>query len=151
LSWSEEDIRHLDGIISPLVKQSQSPHHICINNKDSIMVSESTVYRLIESGILVARNIDLARKVRFRKRKKKKDLKVDKACRLERTYQDFTKYMEENPDTPVTELDSVEGVKGGKVLLTIHFVKAEMMLAFLRDYNDSQSVIDIFNKLYELL
>lgn len=151
LSWSEEDIRHLDEIISPLVKQSQSPHHICVTNKDSIMVSESTVYRLIESGILIARNIDLARKVRFRKRKKKKDLKVDKACRLERTYQDFTKYMEENPDTPVTELDSVEGVKSGKVLLTIHFVKAEMMLAFLRDYNDSQSVIDIFNKLYQLL
>lgn len=30
----------------------------------------------------------------------------------------------------------------------IHFVKTEMMLAFLRDYNDSQSVIDIINKLY---
>ena len=42
-------------------------------------------------------------------------------------------YMKENPDTPVTELDSVEGTKGGKVLLTIHFEKAEMMLAFLRD------------------
>ncbi|MFR6426375.1 MAG: hypothetical protein ACLUNO_13285 [Oscillospiraceae bacterium] len=35
-----------------------------------------------------------------------------------------------------------------KVLLTIHFVKAELMLAFLRDHNDSQSVIDIFERLY---
>ena len=34
------------------------------------------------------------------------------------------------------------------MLLTIHFVKAECMLAFLRDSNDSQSVIDIFEKLY---
>ena len=51
----------------------------------------------------------------------------------------------------MTELDSVEGKKGGKVLLTIHFVKAEMMLAFLRDYNDSASVIATFDKLYHLL
>ena len=45
-------------------------------------------------------------------------------------------------------MDSVEGKKGGKVLLTLHFVKAECMLAFLRDANDSQSVIHIFNRLY---
>ncbi|MCR4992424.1 MAG: helix-turn-helix domain-containing protein [Lachnospiraceae bacterium] len=43
LSLSEEDVRHLDEIISPLVQQSQSPHHICVTNKDSIMVSESTI------------------------------------------------------------------------------------------------------------
>ena len=42
----------------------------------------------------------------------------------------------------------MEGKKGNKVLLTIHFVKAELMLAFLRDHNDSQSVIDIFERLY---
>ena len=45
------------------------------------------------------------------------------------------------------QLDSVEGKKGGKVLLTVHFVKCEMMLAFLRDANDAKSVIDIFNSL----
>ena len=42
----------------------------------------------------------------------------------------------------------MEGVQGGKVLLTIHFVGASLMLAFLRDSNDSQSVIDIFDRLY---
>ena len=45
-------------------------------------------------------------------------------------------------------MDTVEGTKGGKVLLTIHFVKTELMIAFLRDSNDSQSVIDTFEKLY---
>lgn len=59
--------------------------------------------------------------------------------------------MNNNPGTPITELDSVEGKKGGKVLLTIHFVKAEMMLAFLRDHNDSQSVINIFERIYQEL
>lgn len=150
ISLTEEELRHLNEIVSPLLKQSQSPHHICATNKDTIMVSESTIYRLVDSRILTARNIDLPRKTRFRRRKQKVHVKVDKACRIGRSYEDFKKYMEENPDTAVTELDTVEGVRGSKVLLTIHFVKTEMMLAFLRDHNDSQSVIDIFNRLYDL-
>ena len=48
-------------------------------------------------------------------------------------------------------MDSVEGKKGGAVLLTLHFVKSEFMLAFYREHNDSRSVTDIFNDLYEKL
>ena len=59
--------------------------------------------------------------------------------------------MEQHPDTPVTELDSVIGTRGSKVLLTIHFVEAEFMLAFLRERNDSASVIAVFEHLYDLL
>ena len=90
----------------------------------------------------------MPRKVRYAKRKKKKDFKVDKACRTGRTYQDFLAFCKEHPELPVTQMDSVEGTRGGKVLLTIHFVKAECMLAYLRNANDSQSVIAIFEKLY---
>jgi IS30 family transposase len=57
-------------------------------------------------------------------------------------------FINENLDTPVVEMDSVEGVKGGKVLLTIHFREPQFMLAFLRDANTSQPVINIFEKLY---
>ena len=56
-----------------------------------------------------------------------------------------------NPSLPVAELDSVEGIKGGSVLLTIHFVLPKLQLAFLREANDSKSVTDIFDHLYELL
>ena len=53
-----------------------------------------------------------------------------------------------HPDASVRQLDSVEGIKGGAVLLTIHFVEQQLQLAFLRQHNDSQSVIDIFDRLY---
>lgn len=150
-NFAEEDLQYLDSVITPLIKQGQSPHNICINNPDTIMISESSIYRLINASLLSAQNVDLSRKVRFRIRKKPNEFKVDKACRIGRTYDDFQKFMEANPDTFVTELDSVEGKMGGKVLLTIHFVKSELMLAFLRDHNDSKSVTDIFNYLYHLL
>lgn len=45
-------------------------------------------------------------------------------------------------------MDSVEGIKGGKVLLTIHFVNSSFMLAYIKDHNDAQSVINKFNKTY---
>ena len=148
-SYAEEEIDMLDKLISPLVKKGQSPHFIYAENKDSIMVSERTIYNLINTSAFSARNLDLPRRVRFKPRKKKVHFKVDKTCRIGRDYACFQKYLEEHPDTPVIELDSVEGKKGGKVLLTIHFVKCEMMLAFLRNSNTAQSVIDIFDSLYE--
>ncbi len=54
--------------------------------------------------------------------------------------------MEENPDTPIVQIDTVEGkLDGGAVLLTLHFVEIEFMLAFLREANTAQSVISIIN------
>ena len=148
ISLSEEEIKHLDSFVSPLIKRGQSLNHICANNMDSLMVSESTLYRLVDYNLFSARNIDLPRKVRYKPRRHKKNFKVDKGCRIGRTFEDFQKFMTEHTKLSVTQIDSVEGKKGGKVLLTIHFVKSELMLAFIRDSNDSQSVIDVFERLY---
>ena len=74
---------------------------------------------------------------------------MDKGCRIGRNYEDFQKFIAEHTGTPVVQIDTVEGVKGGACLLTIHFVKTQMMLAFLREHNTSASVTDIFNMLYD--
>jgi IS30 family transposase len=146
---SEEEAMRLDSIISPLVAKGQSPHAICVNHMDELMCNERTIYNYIDKGILTVKNIDLPRKVRYSIRKPKKDaFKVDKQCRIGRTYEDFCSYIAEHPDTPITQMDSVEGRKGGKVLLTLHFTIPQLMLAFLRDANTSQSVIDTIDRLY---
>ena len=61
------------------------------------------------------------------------------------------KYGAEHPDSPVGEMDSVLGDVGGKVLLTMQFNNCGLMLAFLRNTNHSQSVIDVFNLLEKRL
>lgn len=149
----QDEINYLNSILTPLIKeQGQSIHHAVINNKNKIMHSENKIYKLIDLGLLEVRNIDLPRKVRFRQRVKQVTIyKVDKNCLENRTYEDFEKYMQENPDTSIVEMDTVEGKKGGKVLLTIHFVNCSFMLAFIREHNDAQSVIDIFNNLQDIL
>ena len=148
---SSEELKRIDGIISPLIKQGQSIHQICVNNVDLIMLDEKTIYNYIDAGLLSVCNCDLPRKVRYRIRKKKKPVRVDKKCHIGRTYEDFQEYMAANPDVSVVEIDSVEGRKGGKVFLTIFFQNCNLMLAFLRDVNTARSVTDIFNQLYVLL
>ena len=105
------------------------------------MCSEKTIYNYIDSNLLSVKNLDLPRKVAYRKRKLSSvSFKVDKSCR-----------NKSNPDIPIVQMDSVEGTKGGKVLLTIHFTVPQFMLAFIRDANTSRSVRDVFNELYTKL
>lgn len=152
ISYTKEEIDYLNNFLKPLIDQKQSLHHICINNKNKMICSERELYRLINNNVLEIKNIDLPRKVRYRERKKEITYyKVDKNCLESRKYQDFLNYIKENPDTAIVQMDSVEGIKGGKVLLTIHFVSCEFMLAFLRNQNDAQSVIDVFDKLEDIL
>lgn len=151
LCVSEEEISRLNKIISPLIQNGQSVNQVYINHEDELMCSEKTIYNYIDACMFDVRNIDLPRKVKFRERYKKPEFKVDKGCRIGRNYEAFISYMEKNPDTPVVQMDSVIGSKGGKCLLTIHFVECSLMLAFLRDANTSKSVIDIYNQLEQEL
>jgi IS30 family transposase len=151
LCVSEAEIDRLNKIISPLVQNGQSVHQIYVSHEDELMCSEKTFYNYIDACLFDVRNIDLPRKVKFRERYKKPEFKVDKGCRTGRNYEAFSAFIEKDPDTAVVQMDSVIGAKGGKCLLTIHFVDTSMMLAFLRDANTSKSVIDIFNQLDETL
>ena len=153
ITYNELELNNLNDILNPLIiEQKQSIHHVVVNNKNKIMCSEKEIYNLINAGVLDVKSIDLPRKIRYRQRKKTSTYyKIDKQCLIGRTYQDYLELMKQYPDTPVVQMDTVEGIKGGKVLLTIHFVNCEFMLAFLREHNDAQSVIDIFNNLEKIL
>ncbi len=82
LSFSEQELQQLDKLISPLILKGQSLNHICANNKDSIMVSESTLYRLINDNYLKVRNIDLPRKVKYAKLLQNKKVLLKKTMNL---------------------------------------------------------------------
>jgi len=151
LCVSEDEVARLNKIISPLVQNGQSVHQIYVTHEDELMCSEKTIYNYIDACLFDVRNIDLPRKVKFRERYKKPEFKVDKGCRIGRNYDDFQAFLAKNQDTTVVQMNSVIGSKGGKCLLTIHFVDTSLMLAFFRDANTSKSVTDIYEMLYETL
>lgn len=148
---TEEELRALDALVSPLVRQGQSVHHILTNHPDRFDLNEKTVYRYIAGGLLHAKNGDMPRVCSLKPRSRKPvEHKIDTKCRLARTYADFQAFTAAAPDVRVVEMDSVIGRIGGKVLLTLLFLDTHLMLAFLRDRNDSQSVIDAFAQLWKL-
>lgn len=148
---SEVELERINKLVTPLIKNGQSIHQIYESNVDELMCSEKTLYNYIDACLLDVRNIDLPRKVKYRPRYKRPEFKIDRGCRIGRTYKDFQEFIEQNPEINVVQMDSVIGSKGGKVMLTIHFVDTSFMLAFLRDANTSQSVIEIWDMLHRVL
>ncbi len=51
-----EELQRLDDIISPLIRQGQSIHQICVNNADDIMCDERSIYNYVDAGILSVAN-----------------------------------------------------------------------------------------------
>ena len=146
INMSELELSNLDKLISPLVKQGQSISHIYKTH--DINCSRSTLYNYVSNNCFSIGPIDLPRKVRLKKRKKKKAIeKKDSKARINRTYEDFQKYIEQNPELPIVEMDTVEGVKGGRVLLTFLFRSSRLMLAFILLEKTQSEVLKIFNML----
>lgn len=152
INVSETELKKMDGYLSPLIKNGQSVHHIMASHPDQFSYCEKSIYTYVRSKLLGVQFWDMPRMARMKPRRNKSiEHKVDKNCRIGRTYADYQQFLRNNPDTAVVEMDSVIGSIGGKVLLTILFTNCSLMLAFLRDRNTSQSVIDVFDGLFDML
>lgn len=130
---TKSELEDMDNIISPLVKKGQSIAHIYTNHKAELNCCKRTLYNYIDKQLFTVRNIDLPRKVKFKKRKKSKvRIRNAQSFRKGRTYEDFLKYVDQNPNAHVVEMDTVHGKrKKGKVFLTFFFRNSSLLLAFI--------------------
>lgn len=126
---NKESFYETERIISEAVRRGQHIYHIIRSN--SLSVSSATVYRHIKKRYYSITPLDLPRAVKFKPRKSKKSDFVPKQTREGRTFKDFLAFRDDNPDIPLTQLDTVIGRIGGKVILTIHFVQSDFMAGLL--------------------
>lgn len=142
---TEEELKKVNDLLTPLVKDKSQPiSHIYATHCDEIPFSRKTLYNHIDNGLLKISNIDLSRKVRYKPRKKHKK-KINKTkLRKNRTFKDFLKYVSEHPDDNIIEMDTVEGKKGGPVLLTLQDVKTKFQIAHLMKSKTSSNVKKVF-------
>ena len=149
---SADEIKKIDELISPLIKKGQSICHIFANHEDEISCSEKTLYNYVDSGILSVKNIDLPRKVRYKRRKKKRAPQKDYKYRIGRTYKDFLDFQKANPDLNYVQMDTVKGSRDkGKCFLTMQFVKFDLLLIFILDSCTQKAVTEVFDRLSNLL
>jgi IS30 family transposase len=147
INMTEADLIALDSVVSPLIKQGQSPY-VILQNHPHLGISEKTLYNYIESGALSVKNLDLYKKVKYKPRSTKPKIIKDTGIYQGRTYADFCSLIEEYPDTNVVEMDTVHGCKGSKkVLLTFFFRNCSLLLAFLINDLKPASVNKVFDEL----
>lgn len=148
---SEAEIRQYNELIRHGGHNGQSLHHIMSAHKDVFQKCSKSLYNYFNQGIFSLPRGEMPRMCMRKPRKVEKIRhKVDPKCRSGRTLADYEKYCLEHPNLPNVQMDSVIGSVGGKVLLTLQF-ECGMMLAWLRDTNNSQSVIEYFDLLEQKL
>lgn len=119
---TSKELKNIDDIIFPLIFKGQSLFHIFTYHKKEINCCERTLYNYFDKNAFTARNIDLPIKVKYKPRKKSiPPIIKESNYRIGRTFTDFVKFIEDNPNIPVVEMDTVHGTRSGKVLLTFIF------------------------------
>lgn len=111
INMSPEELQKLNDLISPLILKGQPLSHIFAIHADEIPVCRRTLYNYLDQRVFQARNIDLPRRVRYKKRKKKSEPRksriLQQVYRNKRTYVDFERFMEAHPDLNIVEMDTV--------------------------------------------
>lgn len=151
IDMSSTEFKHLNDTVSKEIKNGHSFSMIIRNHKNEFPVGKRTLYNYVENGYLDIINLDLPRKVRYKKRKHnnlnhpKKDTKI----RINRTYEDFKDYVknynDNNFNINIVEMDTVEGIKGESLLLTLLWRSSNFMLAFKIENKEADSVNFFFN------
>lgn len=151
---SPEAIEEIENTIVPLIKdKKQSINQIYNNHSDILYFSKTTFYRYVDSGVLSLCNLDLPKKVKYKKRKTKKDTDYKRRLAIlrGRTFEEFLSFKTCHPSMNVCEMDTVEGKKAGKVFLTILIRETKFMLIRLLDKKNIACVNKEIDKLKEIL
>lgn len=157
INLTNDELRELNDLITPLVLKGQPLSHIFAVHADEIPCTRRTLYNYFDMGLFKARNLDLPRRVRYKKRRKHTERPAEssinkQAYRNKRTYKDFEFFMERHPDLEVVELDTVKGTRSsGKCLMTLLFRKSNFMIAILLPKCTQECVINAFNYLTDIL
>lgn len=155
IDMTSTEFKELNAIVSNEIRQGHSFAMIIRNHEFS--VGKRTLYNYVEKGYLDVINLDLPRKVRYKKRNhNNKDIpKKDTKIRMNRTYEDFKDYVkhynDNNFNINIVEMDTVEGIKGDSLLLTLLWRQANFMLAFKIENKEAETVSNVFCYLKDFL
>ena len=151
---TKAEIDALNELLVPRIKSGQPLAHIYASHKDEMPVSLRSLYNYVELGELQIKNIDLRRKVRYRKRRKPRDPNdFHQEYRIGRTYEDFHIYMrKQKKECPYVEMDTIIGARGSrKRILSMMLVDYNILLLFLLPDGKEGSVKRVFDYLEELI
>ena len=147
-------LKRIDEVVTEGLSRGLSIEVIV--NSSNLDVSVSTVYRLIDNGDLPnVMNLDLKRKVRYKQKKSKgARIRTDPARKIGRTYEDFQRFLSNEPSNlPVWQMDTLIGkpAKEEKCVLSLLHSHSNLQLYFLLPEHTSNAVSVCFEQIRRLL
>lgn len=128
---TDAELRYIDDLVSPRIRQGQSPYAVIAALREQLPVSSRTLYRLINGGYPGAVHMDLPEAVQIKTKQplRERNYKVDRDCLNGRKYEDFCTGC----------------------LLTLHFAESHFMGTVLLDHRTTYDVKKAFGDLYTKL
>lgn len=145
-------LERLSKTVVPLLKKGQSVPVILANHPE-LHMCPATLYNYISMGLIAGvSNMTLPRKVKFKKRRRKKD-EGEKRQRRDLTGRDYDAFLQLPDEVRATckEMDTVIGRVGGKCLLTFCWRGHELFYARLLPSKEADSVRDAVDDIEMLM
>lgn len=147
------ELNNIARIITPLIEQGQSIYQILENHKE-INLCSKTLYNYIEMGLFKdwgITNLSLKRKVKRKIRSKKLHKRNEPADYTGRKYEDYIKFIAENPNIPTTEMDTVYNNAQGPYIQTFIFEHTGLMIGILHSEKTANSMASSLDKFQDVL
>ena len=147
IDLTEDEAKELTEAVRAGLIKGQSIHHI-FESRD-LPCSERSFYRYVENDDIPIKSMDLSKKVKYKKRKRKKVPSRKSGFFAGREYSDYLALPVEDRAI-TTEVDTVHGKKGDrKCILSLHRVDLHFQFYILLPDCTTQSVVDALDWLEE--
>jgi IS30 family transposase len=138
---TSEELEAMNKLVAPLVRQGQSFEAIWETHARELPVGVRCAYNYQEAGILETADIELPRKVRMKKRRRKAEAARERIDRTSRTYADF-QALPLADQARVVQGDSVVGHQENRHdVLSLHIVACAFQIYLLKTHADSAATV----------
>lgn len=140
------------GELSKKIKQGISPEVALQTTQNNVgeRISLPTLYKRIDRGLMECKNIDLRNKTKRKSREEKKERRKHNTGNHRangRSYGDLSKEEKENKIEGFAQMDTVEGIKGRKLLMTLINKKTSFLFGIPINSKKQENIIGELNKL----
>ncbi len=141
INISPEELEAMVRKVKKLLGQGQSLEAIWIEHGGEMPVTVRTFYTYTERGVMGLSNMDLPRKVRYKKRKTDSKPVRERIDRTGRTYDDFKELSLEDK-TRAVQADSVEGYEWNtQRILSLYMVALSFQFFLLQKDGSKERVV----------
>lgn len=151
IDCTEEELEHINCVVTPLVLQGQSPEVIWATHGDELSIGARTYRNYVRMGAVDIINLQLPEWHLYKPRKKQSGRREENPSLAGHLYEDFLRLPEEKRLKAV-QMDCVEGKLGeAPAILTMTFPRMEFQLLVYLEVENQTFVKKAFDDIQSVM